>query len=82
MMLILLAFLALVGNGDGADSDTATYGSSWDSSPFNLESVTDNNLGLTARACAQNFCRAGINGLDLWISMEEVRVCDVCALLW
>lgn len=57
----------------GADPDTDTYTTSWDSSPFNLESVTDNNLGLVAKSCSEKFCHAGINGLDLWISFEEVR---------
>lgn len=58
---------------DGTDSDTSTYESSWDSSPFNLQSVAENNLGLMARACSQTFCHAGITGLDLWVSLEEVR---------
>lgn len=69
---------AAVGRGPGpryagTDPDTETYTTSWDSSPFNLESVTDNNLGLMAKFCSEQFCHAGINGLDLWISFEEVR---------
>lgn len=56
----------------GTDPKTDTYQTSWDSSPFNLESVTDNNLGLMAKSCSEQFCHAGINGLDLWISFEEV----------
>lgn len=62
--------------GDGADDTSATVyveSDQWDSSPFNLESVTDNNLGLMAKSCAEQFCHAGIDGLDLWISFEEVR---------
>lgn len=31
----------------------------------------DNNLGLMAKACA-NYCSSGVNGLDLWVSLEEV----------
>lgn len=31
----------------------------------------DNNLGLMAKACA-NYCHSGVNGLDLWVSLEEV----------
>lgn len=54
------------------DPDTFTYGSSWDSSPFNLQSVTENNLGLMAKACSQTYCHAGTSGLDLWVSLEEV----------
>lgn len=61
----------------GSHPDTSTYDTSWDSSPFNLESVTDNNLGLMAKACSEQFCHAGIDGLDLWISFEEVR-----SMLW
>lgn len=56
----------------GADPSTETYQTSWDSSPFNLESVTDNNLGLMAKSCSEQYCHAGINELDLWISFEEV----------
>ncbi|CAM9705010.1 unnamed protein product, partial [Ascophyllum nodosum] len=52
--------------------DTSTFSTSWDSSPFHLEAVTDNGLGLTAKACAERFCHVGINGLDLWLSLEEV----------
>lgn len=51
---------------------TSTYKSSWDSSPFNLQSVTDNNLGLLCKTCSEFYCLAGVNGLDLWISFEEV----------
>lgn len=32
-----------------------------------------NNLGLLTSACADNFCRSGVSGLDLWLSLEEVR---------
>ncbi len=53
---------------------TNTYQTSWDSSPFDLESITDNNLGLLAKSCSEQFCHAGINGLDLWISLEEVSL--------
>lgn len=60
----------------GADPSTETYQTSWDSSPFNLESVTDNNLGLMAKSCSEQYCHAGINGLDLWISFEEVGAVD------
>eukprot|EP00752_Nemacystus_decipiens_P001655 g1608.t1 len=56
----------------GSDPETSTYTTTWDSSPFNLESVTDNNLGLMAKACSEQFCHAGIDGLDLWVSLEEV----------
>lgn len=31
-----------------------------------------NNLGLLTSACADNFCRNGVSGLDLWLSLEEV----------
>lgn len=31
-----------------------------------------NNLGLLTSACADNFCRSGVSGLDLWLSLEEV----------
>lgn len=31
----------------------------------------DNNLGLMAKACA-SYCHSGVNGLDLWVSLEEV----------
>lgn len=58
----------------GTNSDTSTYSTSWDSSPFHLEAVTDNGLGLTAKTCAENYCHVGINGLDLWLSLEEVRI--------
>lgn len=34
-----------------------------------------NNLGLLTSACADNFCRNGVSGLDLWLSLEEA--CDV-----
>ena len=57
----------------GSSAETETYETSWDSSPFNLDSITDNNLGLLAKSCAEQYCHAGINGLDLWISLEEVR---------
>lgn len=73
-VLVLLAFVVFIGSGTGTDEGTDTYVSSWDSSPFNLESVTDNNLGLTAKACAETYCRAGTNGLDLWVSLEEVSL--------
>lgn len=32
----------------------------------------DNGLGLLAKTCAESFCRSGVQGLDLWISLEEV----------
>lgn len=32
-----------------------------------------NNLGLLARSCASSFCGLGVNALDLWLSLEEVR---------
>ena len=59
-------------SADRTDPDTFTYESSWDSSPFNLQSVTENNLGLMAKACSQTYCHAGTSGLDLWVSLEEV----------
>lgn len=33
----------------------------------------ENSLGLLARACSQ-YCRPGVGGLDLWVSLQEVRV--------
>lgn len=75
--MVLLAAVVFVGSGSVSIEGTdpyASYASSWDSSPFHLESVTDNNLGLTAKACAETYCQAGTNGLDLWISLEEVSV--------
>eukprot|EP00903_Cladosiphon_okamuranus_P018832 g17321.t1 len=60
------------GNDDPEVEPLTASSSSWDSSPFNLESVTDNNLGLMAKSCSEKFCHAGIDGLDLWISFEEV----------
>lgn len=70
-----------------SDSDAFTYESSWDSSPFNLQSVTENNLGLMAKACSQTYCHAGTSGLDLWVSLEEVsytfhQVPDTCYLYY
>jgi len=59
-------------SADSSDSTDTYLSLSWDSSPFNLDSVTDNNLGLLAKSCSEQFCHAGINGLDLWISLEEV----------
>lgn len=56
---------------ESAIMSTTDY--SWSSSPFNLGTVTDNNLGLVSKHCADSFCRTGVNGLDLWICLEEVR---------
>lgn len=33
----------------------------------------DNTLGLLAQACANSFCGRGVDALDLWLSLEEVR---------
>lgn len=63
--LVMLPVVAAAG-------ETSTYTSSWDSSPFHLEKVTDNNLGLTCKSCSASYCSPGINGLDLWISLGEV----------
>ncbi|CAM9680887.1 unnamed protein product [Scytosiphon promiscuus] len=35
------------------------------------EADDSNNLGLLAQACAENFCNAGVDALDLWLSLEE-----------
>lgn len=43
-----------------------------------------NNLGLLTAACADNFCRTGVSGLDLWLSLEEVSFSEAfrfCAIL-
>lgn len=39
----------------------------------NNEAIGQNNLGLMAKACSSAYCSAGVDGLDLWISFEEVR---------
>ncbi|CAN0446974.1 unnamed protein product [Ectocarpus sp. 8 AP-2014] len=64
----------LVGSAQAGGADLAGYSSTstWDSSPFNLGSITDNNLGLLAKSCSDKFCQAGVDGLDLWVSFEEV----------
>lgn len=31
-----------------------------------------NNLGLLTSACADSFCKGGVSGLDLWLSLEAV----------
>ncbi|CBN76169.1 expressed unknown protein [Ectocarpus siliculosus] len=63
----------LVGSAQAGGADLAGYSTStWDSSPFNLGSITDNNLGVLAKSCSDKFCRAGVDGLDLWVSFEEV----------
>lgn len=59
-------------SADRTDLTTYVYESSWDSSPFNLHTVSENNLGLMAKACSQTYCHAGTSGLDLWVSLEEV----------
>lgn len=74
-----LGLLALLVNAN-PDDDEPHYVSSWDSSPFNLKDVTDNNLGLMAKACSESYCHAGINGLDLWESLVEVRHCPLCRM--
>ncbi|CAM9722031.1 unnamed protein product [Ectocarpus fasciculatus] len=77
----LLAFLliasvaeagVLVGNPQAGANLAGYSSSSWDSSPFNLGSITDNNLGVLAKSCSDKFCQAGVDGLDLWVSFEEV----------
>lgn len=45
-----------------------------DISTFALAS--DSNLAWLAKSCA-SFCHPGVNALDLWISLEEVRQWDV-----
>ncbi|CAN0015859.1 unnamed protein product, partial [Scytosiphon promiscuus] len=60
------------GGGAGVDAEIEpAYSTSWDSSPFNLETQTTNNLGVLARTCSERFCQAGVTGLDLWVSIEE-----------
>ena len=40
-----------------------------------------NNLGLLTAACADNFCRTGVSGLDLWLSLEEVSFSEAFRFL-
>ena len=35
----------------------------------------DNGLGLLAKTCAESFCRSGVQGLDLWISLDKGKIC-------
>jgi len=37
------------------------------------EAHDSNNLGMLAQACAESYCGAGVNALDLWLSLEQVR---------
>lgn len=34
--------------------------------------IGENGLGLLTRACARQYCHAGVQGLDLWLSLKEV----------
>lgn len=56
-----------------ASSEATAASSEWNSSPFKLQSIADNSLGLLARNCAGAYCGAHISGLDLWIHFEQVR---------
>eukprot|EP00903_Cladosiphon_okamuranus_P018830 g17319.t1 len=79
----LVAFL--INGGGGGDGDTG-----WNVEPGRVRRCSggadaadvtadlaqppeDNNLGRLTRACS-SFCRAGIDGLDLWMSLKEVCV--------
>ena len=35
--------------------------------------IGDNNLGRLARVCSSRHCQAGVDALDLWFSLKEVR---------
>ncbi len=37
------------------------------------EAHDSNRLGLLAQSCAESFCGPGMNALDLWLSLEQVR---------
>ncbi|CAB1117214.1 unnamed protein product [Ectocarpus sp. CCAP 1310/34] len=76
LAFVLVASVAeagvLVERAQPGGAELAGYStSSWDSSPFHLDSITDNNLGLLAKSCSDKFCQAGVDGLDLWVSFEE-----------
>lgn len=43
---------------------------------FDNDEIAQNNLGMMSKSCAK-FCREGVNGLDLWISLEEMSQRDV-----
>lgn len=44
----------------------------WNNSP-----IDDNNLGRVARGCSGRHCHAGVSGLDLWLSLQEVSEIDL-----